>query len=93
MQLLYVGGHLAADATLQADALGGGVVCSCYKGRVGSTLIEVGQVVENGSVAVVQQKDAQVQGRQERVPQRILVVEEAEVAYDAEDSWVLSVEC
>lgn len=85
MQLLYVGGHLTADATLQADALGGGVVSSCDKGRMGSTLTEVGQMVEDGSVAVVQQQDAQVQTWKDRVPQRILVVKEAEVTDDTEN--------
>ena len=76
---------MATDATLLADALGGGVVSSCDKGRMGSTLTEALQVVEDSSVAVVQQQDAQVQTRKDRVPQRILVVEEAEVADDAEN--------
>jgi len=87
LQLGKSGGLLIVDVVLAADAFGGGLVAPGHEGVADGTLGEAGQLVEDGSVSVVQQQDAQV-AAQVGVPQGVLVVEEAEVADDAEDERV-----
>lgn len=76
---------MAADTMLEADSFGRGVVATSHKAVGRRTLVEIRKRVEDGAVAIVQQQDAQVKAWHKRIPQRILVVKETEVADNAED--------
>ena len=83
LHFFRVGSLQVVHMMLHADALSGGMMLGSYQLVAGRTLVEAWQHVEDAALAIVQQQDAQV-AAQVLVPQGILVVEEAEVANDAE---------
>ena len=77
-------GHIA-DAVLAADAFGRRRMTGGDEPVAGRTETESLQLTEDAPSPIVEQEDAQV-APQLLLPERILVVEEAEVAHDAEDA-------
>ena len=74
-----------ADTMLHADGLRRSVVGTLHLAAASRRAAQPHHHVEDAAAAVVQQQDAQG-GRQSLMPQRILVVEEAQVANDAIDT-------
>ena len=87
MHLRHIRSLQIDDVILSADALGCGMVCGGNILVTGRTLLQTGQHVEDATLAVVQQQDAQV-APQVLVPQGILIVEETEVTNDAEHPFI-----
>ena len=87
MHLFHIRSLQIAHTVLLADALGRSMVLGGNERVAGSALLQTRQHVEDAALAIVQQQDAQV-ATQVLVPQRVLVVEETEVANDAEHRLV-----
>ena len=85
MEIVGAVGSEIDDMVLTTDALGRGLVLGCYDLIAGRTGLESWQHVEDATTAIVEQEDAEVL-TQVLIPQGILIVEETEVANDAEDA-------
>ena len=79
---MHVGSRQIYDIVLTANAFSRGVVLSRHVSIAGRTLLQTWQEVEDATTAVVEQEDAEI-APQVLVPQRILIVEETQVANDA----------
>ena len=85
MEIVGTIGSEIDDLVLAADALGRGLVLGSHDLIAGWTGLESWQHVEDAATAVVEQEDAEIL-TQVLIPKGILIVEETEVANDAEDS-------
>ena len=72
---------------MPADALGCCCMLSSNELVSGRTLLQALQHIEDAALAVVQQQNAEITTKV-LVPQGIAIIEEAEVANDAEDLFV-----
>ena len=87
MKLLHILGFKIDNIVLLADTLGRGVVLSRDELITDRTLFQAREHIEDTTLAIVKQEDTEV-AFQILVPKCILVVEETQVANDAEDAFV-----
>ena len=83
LHFLHVRSFEIVHMVLHTDSFGRSMVLCCNEPVAGRALLQSWQHIEDAAPAVIQQQDAQVAAKV-LVPQGILVVEETEVANDAE---------
>ena len=87
MHLFYVLGLEVDEVVLLANTFGRGVMGCGNKAVAGWTLFQARETIEDATTAIVQQENTEITPKV-LVPQRILVVEETQVADDTEDLLV-----